>query len=191
MNKGSEASSFRPFFINTRMWNSLTRIEAPEPSISVEDVKRHLAIAHADEDMLLGTLIDAATAYIDGPNGAGIALTKQAWRLTLDHLPRCFRLPMQPVTHIRSIKVGGELLSSDHYDFDEDLGELSIKGWHHGRVKIDFEAGYTDIPADLKHAVRMIVGHLYNNREATSNVVIHDVPMAVSSILNRYRVGFI
>lgn len=180
----------RPIFINTFMfWNSLKRVSAPSSSpISLEDVKLHLAIAHSDEDAYLTSLINVATAYIDGPNGAGIALMPQLWRATYDGVPRTLTLAFGPVRSIAVIKSGQATIDPTTYSFDPDTQILSLSAPTTGTTKITFEAGYDGVPEDLLHAIRMIVGHLYANREAVSPISMHDVPMAVEAILNRYRV---
>lgn len=181
---------FRPIFINTFMfWNSLKRVSAPSSApISLEDVKSHLAIAHSDEDSYLTSLINVATAYIDGPNAAGIALMPQLWRATYDRVPSSLSMRFGPVRAIVAIKVGDEAIQPATYSLDADTQILTMASPTTGTTKITFEAGYDAVPEDLLHTIRMIVGHLYANREAVSTVAMHDVPMAVEATLNRYRV---
>lgn len=179
----------RPIFINTFMWTSLKRVSAPSSApITLEDVKSHLAIAHSDEDSYLTSLINVATAHIDGPNGAGIALMPQLWRATYDRVPSSFVMRFGPVRTIVGIKVGDEVIDPSTYRFDPDTQILNMVSPINATVKVEFDAGHDSVPEDLLHAIRMIVGHLYANREAVSTVAMHDVPMAVEAILNRYRV---
>lgn len=173
-------------------WPSLKRVSAPSSSpISLEDIKSHLAIAHSDEDAYFTSLINVATAYIDGPNGAGIALMPQVWRATYFRVPKSLVMTFGPVRSIAVIKSGETTIDPTTYSFDSDTQILSLSAPPQTVTKITFEAGYDAIPDDLLHAIRMIVGHLYANREAVSTVAMHDVPMAVESILNRYRVHVI
>lgn len=55
-----------------------------------------------------------------------------------------------------------------------------------GGIRIEFTAGYgtgaTDVPAPIRHAVKMIAQHLYENRES------QEIPNAAAMILSRYRV---
>lgn len=174
-------------------WSSLTCIVPPtEAPITVDDAKTHLNILHEDDDGYISTLIDAATAMIDGPNGIGIALLPQTWRATFDRIPHCLVFPFRPVTNVTSVKIGTETISPDRYDFDPDLSALycstPINASRSARVKITFEVGNAIVPEDLRHAIRMIVAHLYANREAVSAVKVEEVPMAVRTILDRYRV---
>ena len=54
-------------------------------------------------------------------------------------------------------------------------------------VTVRFVAGYgataDSVPSAVKLAVLMYVAHLYNNREATTNVAMSEVPMGVGNLL--------
>lgn len=58
-------------------------------------------------------------------------------------------------------------------------------------VRVEFTAGYGDqpesVPPTLRHAVLLLVGHYYANREATSQVPILQVPFAIDHLLSTYR----
>lgn len=44
------------------------------------------------------------------------------------------------------------------------------------------------VPGDLKEAIRQLVGHLYENREATLvGITAEEIPFGVWDILNQYR----
>jgi uncharacterized phiE125 gp8 family phage protein len=182
-------------------WTKLKRTVAPTASVvTVEDVKRHLNIAHSDEDATIAILIDVATDSIEGPNGVGLALVDQTWRMSLDRLSRSISVPLHPVKAIQSIIVDGVALDPASYYVDIDqrpavirINDAGPQGQalcaQPGGVKIEFTAGYDDAPADLKHVIRLLVGHYYMHREATSEATIREIPLAVASILQRYA-GF-
>ena len=50
---------------------------------------------------------------------------------------------------------------------------------------IDGNAG--EFPAPLKHAVMMLAGHWYNQRESVSTVQMHEVPDALQALVKPYR----
>lgn len=180
------------FFINRSMhWTDLEQITPPtSPVLTVEDVKKHLAIAHSDEDDYLATLIEVATAYIDGPSGVGIALRPQTWKLWADDWrPRQkLQIPLGPLRQIAEVIADGVVVDPDHYIVRGDrlriLNPRTIRD-----LTVEFTAGYETVPADLLHAIRLIVGHLYANREATTEAALSTVPLAVDAILGRYRVA--
>lgn len=75
-------------------------------------------------------------------------------------------------------------------DADDDLilakmeaAEAFVAGYV-GKALVDFDP----VPGDLKEAVRMVVGHLYENREATLvGVVIAPVPLGAFELMAPHR----
>lgn len=177
-------------------FNRLTRTIAPTSlPVTVDDVKTHLAIS-SDNNAYLTSLIEAATAMIDGPNGIGIALLPQTYRYSLDGMWPSFTLPVYPVRTVQSVEWldnDNQPRSATNVRVDTDCNPARVYATSTGStmagtVKITFTAGFDTVPADLRHAILMLVGHLFENREATSSVKVEKVPMAVETILNRYRV---
>jgi uncharacterized phage protein (predicted DNA packaging) len=50
----------------------------------------------------------------------------------------------------------------------------------------DIWKDWDEIPPPILHAIRMMVGHLYNNRESVSETKMYEVPMAISYLLGPY-----
>ena len=52
-----------------------------------------------------------------------------------------------------------------------------------------YVAGVADsaVPAPIKHAILLMVGHWYANREAVAPGQMHEVPMAVDALIRPYR----
>ncbi|SEB43412.1 uncharacterized phage protein (possible DNA packaging) [Nitratireductor aquibiodomus] len=49
-------------------------------------------------------------------------------------------------------------------------------------------AEMAEVPADLKEAVRLLVGHLYENREATLvGITAEEIPFGIWDIINQHR----
>lgn len=46
----------------------------------------------------------------------------------------------------------------------------------------------TAVPEDLKVAIKLIVGHLYMNREAVTDVSMEELPLGITALLAPYRV---
>lgn len=177
-------------------WLRVKRVTQPVTSIvSLGQAKAHLRVSHDTDDTYITALIDTATAFIEGPNGAGIAVLPAQWRITMDHLPRAFDIDLCPVQSLDSITVDGVTISSDLYTADLDSVPARVVGSYIpqvrtdvGKVKVTFTAGYNDVPADLMHCALLLIGHLYENREAASaGVAVTEVPFAVEAILSRYR----
>lgn len=169
-----------------------------------------------DETEWFADSIRAAQGMIDGPKGIGVALLTQQWRLSIDRWPvqliDSIEVPMGPVQSIDSITYL-DLAYQEHtldpamYVYDLDAKPVEIRrafgvvwpllGIHPGAVKVTFTAGFGDtpaaVPSDLKHAVKLMLSHYYNHRDAVVGVEGRDsstpLPLGVQSILDRYAVG--
>ncbi|PDT79963.1 head-tail connector protein [Sinorhizobium sp. BJ1] len=185
-------------------WTRLVRTVAPAaPVVTLVEAKRQLRVTFDDDDAEIEAMVSAATAAIEGPSGIGIALSPQTWRLSLDHFPCEIVVPLGPVTSIASIAytdANGDPATVASWRADLDAQPLRIwpardTSWpaivcEPGAVKVTFVCGYPTLPVDLKWAVLLLVSHFYENREAvTTDVSAAELPMGVSSILERYRVG--
>lgn len=168
-------------------WTKIKRITAPNaPAISIDDVKAHLNITEADDHLQL--LIDAAIAHVDGPNGAGLALITQTYRQTIDPNETTITLPVTPVSTINSVLIDG--VEVDYTaDLDRTPARVAI-GRHATGGQIVYQAGFgdnaADVPADLRAALLLIIGHLYANREAVTDQTMTEVPMGAMSIIRRW-----
>lgn len=186
-------------------WSRLKLVTPPaSPVVSLPEAKKQCRCEyHTDDDAYLVDLVAAATAFIEGPDGIGVALSPQTWRLSLDCFPCEIRIPLGPVSAIGSVAYtdsSGDPATVLEWRVDLDTQPCRLwpardAAWpsvthEPGAVKVTFTTGYTACPADLKHAVRLIVGHLYEHREAvTTDIKSMELPMGVQHILDRYRVG--
>lgn len=187
-------------------WTNLSRVAAPaKPLIEVEAAIAHCR-ANDSEDELITSLIEAATAFIDGPNGIGVALVTASWRMSLDALPSTFTIPLNPVQSVDAITYrdpDGEVQTLDpstyYVDVDQRPAVVAfIKPRPAilrapGAVKVEFTAGYgddsSDVPADLRHAALLLISHWYENREAALPFAgqFGEAPLGVARILAKYR----
>lgn len=187
-------------------WHRLSRTSAPEePLLSLDDAKAHLNVSHDDDDDLITALVEAVTAYIDGPEGVGVALVEQSWRYSMDGLSSCFRIPLRPVSAVTSITYVDEAgqtqtLDPALYTLDLDTQPpIVARAWNAtypsvrcqpGSVKVNFTCGYgapSDVPADIRQAAKLLLGHWYENREAMVDGGKVEPPHAVNAILGKYR----
>lgn len=198
--------------LNIRMnWTNLTRVVAPAPIFPDLDlVKLQTRIDYDDSDSLLSHFVEAATQYVDGPNGIGRALMTQTWRQSHDQFPRdgiVIELgPVQSIESITYIDAEGvqQTLDPAAYVYDLDAAPVTIlpapgtcfpHARHQpGSIKVTFVAGYgdaEDVPADLKQAILYLVAHYAENREAVVgteySITPFELPLGVEAILNRYR----
>lgn len=193
---------------------NLTRVTAPASNpVTLTEAKAHLRVDDSDSDTLISALIAAAVAMIDGPHGIGIAMMTQTWRYVLDCFPAYIRLPLTPVqdgilsdspagvtiTYVDTAGATQTLATSDYRLSGGILEPAYGEAWPgtrtvRGAVTIDFEVGWgdaDDVPQDLKAAILLTVGHLYEHREAVvADATPAELPLGVKAILDRYRNGW-
>ncbi len=166
------------------------RTVAPEVApVSLAEAKTHLRVDFTDDDTLIGALIDAATAHIDGYTGIlARALVTQTWQQDFCDWPgdRVLRLPLAPVASVSSVKyfdsanteitvaeTGNYALLEDargpYIKFTSDFAAPALFDERDDRIGVTFVAGYggaAEVPAAIRAAVLLIVGDLYKNRDA-------------------------
>ncbi len=155
--------------------------------LSLADAKAFARIGSDLEDTLINDLIAAARARLEAMTG--MALMSRTLRLTLSEWPLgvldqgALRLPKRPALALVSVRL------TDGDGLDEDVSEAFTletgltprlkpapgQGWVwprsiHQWLEIDWQAGFgsaDDIPEDLVHAMKIIVAHEFENRDAS------------------------
>lgn len=170
--------------------------------VSLEEVKEHLRIDTNDHDGYLQTLISAARIIVEGHTNR--ALVSQQFDLFLN----CFRaeivLPNPKLISVDSINYIDTnkdtiLLDSSVYQVNTKRvpGRIIVEygqQWPQTRqqdnaVIIRFTCGYGergDVPRPIKQAIKLLIGHLFNNREESSAFQSHLIPFGVDSLLGPY-----
>lgn len=182
--------------------------------VSLDEARSHLRRDDEDDDSLITALIIAATSHLDGYSGIlGRALLTQTWRLDLDRFP-CgpIKLPLPPLQTVEAITYYDEGDQARSLDIDTCI----IHAGPHGMVELEpglvwptisdrrnavtvtFVAGYGDppegqdvspVPAAIRHAMLLLIGHWYENREAVNiGNIVSELPLAVNSLLAPYRI---
>ena len=185
-------------------WTRITRTIAPATRVlTLTEVKTHLNVTHDDEDIYLTSLIDTATAMVDGPAGIGLAMVHQSYRASADALDKTFSIPLTPVSAITSITYldsEGESVTVEPstYRLDGDSKparvflDEAITDAKAGTVKVTFVAGFgdeaADVPQDLRHALLMVLTGLYEGRDGMAPASLSELPYGVRSIFARYGV---
>lgn len=175
--------------------------------VDLVSAKHHCRVDHDEDDVMIQSFIDAATAHLDGPSGIlGRVLMPQSWQLDLKEWPSSITLPVEP---IREIAVqyrdtqGSEvaLASTDYvlsgYQFEAQkfsFAESAVAPLLDNidyPVSITIEAGYADadsVPAPLKTAILMLVAHWYQTREAVIvGTIAGQTPLAFDALIAPYR----
>lgn len=187
----------------------LKLITAPaERPVSLAEARLHLRVDHQDEDELIAGLLDAAIAHLEGKDGVlGRALVTQTWELILDHLPdEAIQIPLAPLQSVTSVRYYDtanalQTLAPALYYVDTAnepgwVTRVSAATWPEtfdgaNSVLVRFVAGYgaaSAVPGPIKAAIKLLVGHLYRNREATTAEALTATPMAVDALTAPYRI---
>jgi uncharacterized phiE125 gp8 family phage protein len=177
------------------------------PVVSLSEAKSHLRVDDSDEDYLIAELVSSATEHVQ-------RLTRRqfvhaTYRLSLDTFTSCIRFPISPVASVASVQYVdlqgvAQTLSADLYKVDTDSEPARIvpangQSWPSARsevgaVRIDFVAGYSatggGVPSDARAAVKLLLGHLYENREASIvGAAANELPLGVKSLVAALRWG--
>lgn len=170
--------------------------------IGLDEVKAHLRLEQdfTEEDGLLQSLVDAAVLALE--HGTGQALRLREESLVLDGWQPIVALPWWPVRSIVSITYLDPQGDSQQLDsMALDLRRYPAKvrpargeTWPpvlsgDAVVEIRAEVGMDSLPEDLKRAALLLVGHLYENREAVViGTIATELPVAVEYLVQPYRI---
>lgn len=170
--------------------------------VTLAEAKSQCRVRHDDEDEFLEGLIRSATTYVEATLSQTIAV--RTYELSLDEFTDAIELlrgPATAVTWVRYVDEDGETATVSADDYTVDL--ISNRQWvvvNSGvswpstldainAVTVRYTAGYDEVPDDLKHAILLLIGHWYANREAANvgNTIPREIPLAVDALLQSYR----
>ena len=104
--------------------------------------------------------------------------------------------PLQSITSITYIDPNGQEQTLDpsayEFEFNPGKGVIYPAYGHHwpatrcyrNSVTIRWIAGYDECPIETQSAILLMVGHLFEHREAVTEGTLIEVPMAVKDLLN-------
>lgn len=158
--------------------------------LSLADAKTQCRVLHDDDDADIVAYRNAAVAHVERVSGVILAPADFEW--TGWSFPG--ELPVRPVTSVAVSYSGADgvpvACAGAQYVGDRLLPAPG-EAWPYTYrgVKVAFTAGLTspnDAP-DLLAAVRLMVGHLYANREAVTDRTVNEVPLAVDALIQSHR----
>ncbi|KQV85441.1 head-tail connector protein [Rhizobacter sp. Root1221] len=181
--------------------------------VSMLEVFQHCRIDGDPEDPpefeagILPVYIQAAREHAEAHTG--LVLTDAVYQLRVDAFCDPLPLPVSPVGSIASLRYidadGVEQLLDDAaYWLDDDPGAPSVRpvygsSWPDARddvgaIRINFQAPYVAsdstaaVPASIKQAMLLMIGHWYENREqVVLGTIATQVPMGASMLLDFCR----
>jgi uncharacterized phiE125 gp8 family phage protein len=171
---------------------------------SVADAKAYLRVEHGDDDAIIAALIAAARGHVEALTRR--ALLTQRWRLVLVAWPVDGRLslrmgPLRSVIAARVFDIANNAHSIDVATFVVDAAAnviaspcwaLPLPGRATAGIELDVELGFgataSDVPDALRHAIRMLVAHWYENRGlAAIGANAAMLPAGVGALIAPYR----
>ncbi len=184
-------------------------VDAGVEPISLLEAKEHLNVTSDVDDTYILSLIGVARKAVEIMTQR--SLITKTLQLSLDKFPseREIRLPWSSTQSVTSVKYYDEsgvlqTFASGSYWVDTQSipGRIVLKEgytWPETQISrpnsavIEYDVGYgepTEVPSDLKHAIKLLVGHWYANREDVSSVPYPHavVPKAAEYLAMPYRV---
>jgi uncharacterized phiE125 gp8 family phage protein len=170
---------------------------------TVTDLKSFLRVEHDADDAVIASLLTAARAQIEAWTGR--MLLAQRWRLVRDAWPRDGRIVLRggllrALIAARSYDARGAAHDVDPAGFVLDLagGVIASPPWalpEPGRpvagIELDLELGYgtapDDVPPPLRHAVRLLAAHWYDNRGGTADAGAAVLPGGIAAMIASFR----
>jgi len=179
---------------------------ATQEPVTVDELKDHLVIDHADDDNYLATLIAAVVQFLGEVQDRTFVTT--TWDLKLDRFPSgngVIELPRSPAASVTSVKyqdlddvettLAGSLYTVDASSVPGRLQPAYDESWpstrgHVHDVTVRFVAGYgdpADVPRAHRHEILMRAADLYEHREA-SVTRRHETNFAAEALFQLNRV---
>ena len=177
--------------------------------LEVTEAKAHLNVSGSSKDPYIDSLITTARRQIE--RYLHRALITQSWKVYYNNWQHTMLIPfgsLQAVASIKYYDINGTqqtLTESDYYwvvttddpgcivrKYDATFPELQ-----HGRpdaIEIAFTAGYgatsAAIPGEIKHAMKILIGNYYSNREDIvigAGVTVGKIPSYITDLIHSYK----
>ena len=189
-------------------FDALQLLEAPAAApVLLAEVKGQLGIEHPDHDLMIDRLIKTAVAYTDAKGALGHAMITQKWGEWVNSVPPQYvRLAMGPLIEVTAVQyydIDGALQTDtlSNYeitgtDFTTRIGPKSGFNWpvtqdRADAIRIEYTAGYgatsASVPETLRHAMMLLIGHWYDNRENTMMDELSNIPYGFDMLVDMHR----
>jgi uncharacterized phiE125 gp8 family phage protein len=185
---------------------NLVRLAAPTTLIvTAAQAATHVRSVNAAELTELEEWSKAAQRLVE--TRIDRALTEQGWRLSLDAFPAIIKLPRSPlitVSALTYVDTNGvtQTLAVSAYRIDSDAEPATIEpaygtSWPStaavkGAVKVSYTSGHATgrpAPEQAAPAIKLYIGHWYENREAViTGTISTELDQALDALLASCRI---
>lgn len=174
----------------------LTTPPTAEP-VTTAEAKRHARVfeAFTDDDTDIDALVSAARFKFEKEAGYFLSQATYTW-VPDDTLPTETRLPLRPVIADTLVITDGVTALVENTDYTVDIDADGFATVTFVSVPTDpslvFAVGYADpttAPALVKLALKTLVAHWYNNREAFAEKALGPVAATWESVVRSFRIA--
>jgi uncharacterized phiE125 gp8 family phage protein len=172
--------------------------------LTLSDAKLYMHIDHTDEDSMIQSFITASRDYIETFTRRTLPITE--WELILDSFPEKIVVPKPPLQSVTSITYKNKdgsttTMSETDYIVDDESepGKIipadswpDVELYPVNAVRVRYSAGYDNVPEVFNQAIKLLVSHMYENREIVreggQNAV--QIPFTVDAMIYPHRAGW-
>ena len=180
----------------------LTSVPEKEP-LSIQEVKDHLRVSGQDEELY--RILKAARGVVE--RYLNRALITQKWDAYYDAFCNEMKLPYPPLQTVDSVKyfdVDGteRTLANTQYWVTNHEPATIVRAYdvtwptlQYGRpqaIKVSVTVGYgddgADVPEEIRHAIKLVITDLYENRGAVVLGTVSKIPNYIIDLIHSYRI---
>lgn len=184
------------------MLDIITPPADPLAGLTLEELKRHLRVDGDDDALDIADLGAVAVAMIETDVHRAYAERTLEW--VLPCWRPVMRLPIAPVIAVEAVRytdLAGAVQVLDPAAYVVEVSGRTraivarrgavwpIVGQGEAPVTVTFRAGGLELPRMVRHAAKLIVGHLFDNREAVAANASNmgELPMGVEALISAER----
>lgn len=172
--------------------SSITLSGTVTEPLTLSEAKAHLRVDGTDDDLYIAGLVTTCRRQLEAHTSRTIA--SQTLTLRLDRFPSdAIQIRKPPVTAVSSVQyvdTAGDTQTWSSSDWQASLHrEPPIivpaygESWPTTRDQLDAvtvtcTAGFSTVPDDYKHAMLLLLGHLYWHRETVTEMRLTEMPLA-------------
>jgi len=169
--------------------------------VSLDEAKAHLVVEHNADDALIPIYIEQATTFAESQTGR--QLGSQVWTLYADDWCGALELPFYPVQSvvIKYDDTDGteQTLADDQYLLDAIAYPATIRPadgvtWPDtsGKpncIRVEVTAGSDTLNGNIQAGIYLMLGHLYENREAVTHGTMTELPLGARMFFDAERLA--
>ena len=184
------------------MYNAVIDAETSDYTtvISTADLKAHLRVTHSDEDGLISAYRTAACQFVEAY--CNTRLTNVEVYVDFSGFAALLEIPVGPTIRVNSVQYKtsktADYTTLDGSEYYVEKGRKpaviklitspSVDSENPSPVRVSVDTGYQVTPEALVQAVRFLVAHYYEHRQAAEAASIKEIPLGIFSLMEPYRI---